>query len=95
MGQLSHQYVEIYRHLFFVCLFVFLSFLGTLPRHMEVPRPGVKSELWPSAYTKATATPDPSLICDLLHSSQQRQILNPLSEARDRTHILLDARQIL
>ena len=27
---------------FFVCLFfVFLSFLGTLPQHMEVPRLGV------------------------------------------------------
>ena len=29
----------------FVCLFVFLPFLGLLLRHMEVPRPGVKSEL--------------------------------------------------
>ena len=28
-------------------------------------------------------------ICDLNHSSQQRQILNPLSEARDQTHILM------
>jgi len=29
--------------------------------------------------------PDLSCICDLHHSSQQRWILNPLSEARDRT----------
>ena len=37
--------------------------------------------------TIATSLPtaDPSRICDLHHSSQQRQILNPLSEARDRT----------
>ena len=53
---------------------------------MEVPRLGVKSELQLPAYTTATATPDPSHICDLHHSSVQRQILNPRSEARDRTH---------
>ena len=35
----------------------------------------------------ATATPDPSHICDLHHSPRQCQILNPLSKARDRTHI--------
>ena len=37
---------------------------------------------------------DLSLICDLHHSSQQRQILNPMSEARDRTHFLTEASQI-
>ena len=37
-------------------------------------------------YTTAT---DPSHVCDLHHSSQQRQILNPLSEARDRIHNLM------
>ena len=31
---------------------------------------------------------------DLHHSSQQRQILNPLSEARDRTSVLMDTSQI-
>ena len=34
--------------------------------------------------------PDPSLIFDLHHSSEQRWILNPLIEARDRIHILKD-----
>ena len=34
-------------------------------------------------YTRATATPDPSWIFDLHKSSWQRQILNPLIEARD------------
>ena len=29
--------------------------------------------------------PDPSGVCDLHHSSQHRLILDPLSEARDRT----------
>ena len=47
---------------------------------MEVPRLEVESELWLPAY--ATAMPDPN-ICDLHHSSQQHQILNSLSEARD------------
>ena len=37
------------------------------------------------AYATATATPDPNLVCNLHHSSQQRQILNPMSEARDQT----------
>ena len=56
---------------------------------MEVPRLGVKSELRLLAYTTATATPDPSHICDLHYSSWQCGILNPLSEARDRTHNLM------
>ena len=38
---------------------------------------------------------DPSRVCDLYHSSKQRWILNPLSEARDRTCVLMDASQIL
>ena len=51
---------------------------------------GVKSELQLPAYitATATATPDLSHVCDLRHSLQQRQILNPLSEARDGTLIL-------
>ena len=54
---------------------------------MEVPRLGVQSELQLQAYAAATAAWDPSRVCDLHHSSRQRQILNPLSEARDQTHI--------
>ena len=42
-------------------------------------------ELQLLAYTTATAMPDPSHVCNLHHSSQHRRILNPLSEARDRT----------
>uniref|UniRef100_A0A8D0PDY6 Odorant binding protein 2B n=1 Tax=Sus scrofa TaxID=9823 RepID=A0A8D0PDY6_PIG len=51
---------------------------------------GVQLELQLPAYATATAMPDPSHICNLHHSSRQCQILNPLSEARDRTHVLLD-----
>ena len=70
--------------LFFFLSFFFLLFRAA-PRHMEVPRLVVKSELQLPAYTTATATPDPSRVCDLHHSSQKHQILNPLSKARDRT----------
>ena len=41
------------------------------------------------AYARATATRDLSHICNLHHSSQQCWILNPLIEARDRTHNLM------
>ena len=47
---------------------------------MEVPRLRVEWELQLPAYTTATATEDPSCICDLHPSSWQRRILNPLSE---------------
>ena len=50
---------------------------------MEGSRLGVKLELQLPAYT--TATLFPSHVCDLHHSSQQRRILNPPSEARDGT----------
>ena len=59
--------------IFFFGLFVFLE---PHPWHKEVPRLGVKSELQLSAYARATATPDPSRVGDLHHSSQQRHILN-------------------
>ena len=61
------------------------SFVVTHRWHMEVPRVGVQSELQLPAYTTAIATQDPSLVCDLHHSSRQRRILNSLSKARDWT----------
>ena len=42
----------------------------------------------------STATRDPSCICNLHHSSWQCQILNPMSKARDQTHILMDISQV-
>ena len=68
-------------------LFFFFFFLGLCLYHMGILRLGVKSELHLPAYTTATATSVPSCICDLRHSSRQRQILNPLNEARDQTRI--------
>ena len=55
----------------------------------EVPSLGVESELQQPAYTTATATSDPGRIFDLHHSSWQHRILNPLSEARDGTRVLM------
>ena len=64
----------------FLCSFLFFffscfCFLGLHPWHMEIPRLGVESELQLPAYINATAMPDPSLLCDLHHSSWQHWIL--------------------
>ena len=77
--------------LLFFCL---VCFLGPHPQHMEIPRQGVQSELQLMDYSTATATQDPSHLCNLHHSSQQCWILNPLSKTRDQTFILMDAIQI-
>ena len=61
---------------------------------MEIPRLWIELELELLACTTATATWDPSHICDLCHGSWQCQILKPLSKARDRTCVLVDASQI-
>ena len=69
-------------------LFIYLFFwlfcvLGLHPQHMEVLGLGVILELQLPAYATATAMPDPSLDCNLHHTSWQCQILNPLSEVID------------
>ena len=74
-----------------VCLFFFFFFLGLHLWYMEVLGLGVELE---PQYTTAIATPDPSCICDLCHSSWQCQILNSLREARDWNCILMDSSQV-
>ena len=74
-------------------VFIF-DFLGLHLWHMEVPRLGVKSELQLPAYTTATAMQDLSHVCDLHHSTRQCQIPNSLIDARDQTHLLMDASQV-
>ena len=74
----------------FYMSFFFFFFLGPYLWHMEVPRLGGESELQLSAYTINTAMRDPGHICDLHQSSRQCRILNPMSEARDRSRILMD-----
>ena len=77
-----------------VFAYLFFSFLGPHTWHMKVPRLGVESGLQLLAYATATAMPDPSRVCDLHCSLQQRWILNPLRGARGRTHILMDTSQV-
>ena len=66
------------------CIFFFFYFLQLHLWHM-VPRLGVRLELQLPDCITATATADPSCICDLHHSLQQCWILNSLSKARDGT----------
>ena len=65
--------------------FFFFFFLGLYLQHMEVPRLGVKSELW------LWPTPQPQQLgiraTSATYSLQQHRILNPLS-GRDRGSIL-------
>ena len=78
---------------FFLCFFCFcfcFGFLGLHLQHAEFPRLGVKLKLQLLVYTTAMAMPDPICIWDLHCRSQQCRILNPLSEARGRTRVLMD-----
>ena len=74
-----------------MCMILATHFFFLRPHlwHMEVPRLGVKLELQMQAYATASATPDPSCICDLHHSLQQHLILYQMSKARDQTCILI------
>ena len=63
-------------------------------QRMEVSRLGMELKLQLLAYATATATPDLSRVCDLRCSLEQRQILNPPSEARDGTLGLMVAGQV-
>ena len=67
---------------------------------MEVRRLWVKLELQLLAWAIAASLHhnhsswDLSCACDLHHSLWQHQILNPLSKAKDGTHILMDTNRI-
>ena len=76
--------------------YLFFAVLGLQLWHLEVARLGVELELQVLAYATATATAmhGPSCICNLCPSLRQCWILNPLSEARDQTHILVDTSQV-
>ena len=64
----------------FIYLFIYLCFLGLHLQHKEVLRLGDELELWLPAFATA--------------QSNARSLLNPLSEARDRTHIFMDSSQV-
>ena len=79
-------------HFDFFFLILFFAFWGFFLRHMKVPRLWVESELELLAYFIATG--NLNWVCDLHHSSPQRRILNPLSQARDPTHLLVDTQRV-
>ena len=63
---------------------------------MEVPGLGVDLELQLLAYVTATATDDPSRVCDLTPQLTAMPDPEPTGEARDRdrTHILMFTSQV-
>ena len=77
--------------LFFPFFPPFFLFVGCTCGIWRLPGWGPIRELQLPACARATATQDPSHLCDLPHSSQQRRILNPLNEARDWTRNLMVA----
>ena len=65
-------------------LFIYFCVLGPHVQYMEVPRLGVESELQPQQRGIRAAS-------GTYTTGHGSQILNPLSEARDRTCVLMDA----
>ena len=77
----------------FFCLFVCLFFLFTtapVAYGSSWARGQIGASAEACAIATATVMLDLSCICDLCHSLRQSWILNPLSEATDQTHILVD-----
>ena len=76
LGHYFHKDLQIVKKLLsgfniyfiFILFYLLFFFLGPHPRHMDVPRLGVESELQPPAYDIATAMRDPNHISDLRHS---------------------------
>ena len=74
----------------YIFFFFLFSFLQPHLWHRGVLKLGVQLELQLPVYTAAMTMPDLSCLCDLHHSSRQRRIPKPRSEARDGTCILMD-----
>ena len=91
---LANGYEKQNLKVYFLSGIYFFFFLGLHIWCMGVPRLGVKSELQLPASATAIATPGPSCMCNLHHSSGQCWILNPLTRARDQTQILMDTSQV-
>ena len=77
-------------HVFAVSFFSFSFFRVASVAYGSSQVPRVELELQLLVYAIATAMQDPSRGCDLLCSRRHHQIPNPLSKARDQTHILMD-----
>ena len=72
----------IFMQIFIFCLFVCFCFFRATPTAYGSSQARVESELQLLAYAIVTAMPDLSRVCNLHWSSQQCQILNPLSKVR-------------
>ena len=108
LGKFKFMYTHICSYMYFfpthpgflLCSFLFLIFIylfllfRAAPAAHEVPRLGAESELQPLATGTATATAmqDLNHICDLHHGSAGS--VNPLSGARDGTHVLMDPSRV-
>ena len=66
----------------------FLVLLGVHPRHYGGSQ--VRGRIRAAATYLCHSNTGWSHVCDLQHSPWQRRIPNPLSEASDRTRILMD-----
>ena len=87
------KYKSSSHHLIFFFVFFLCLFRATPTAYGGSQARGL-IELQLPASTRATAMPDPSRIYNLHHSSLQHPILNPLNEARDRTHNIMVPSQI-
>ena len=74
-------------HFFSFFLFVFCPFFRAAPAVYGGSQ--ARDLIRALAASYARATPDPSRVCDLYHSSWQHWISNPLSKARDPTRNLM------
>ena len=82
------SYIHVYKFFYFIFLFstfyfYFFCLFWATPVVCGSFQLGVELELQLLAYATATTRPDPSRLFDLHQSSQQCQILNPLSEVKD------------
>ena len=73
-----------------VISFFFSFYLLGHAQHVEVSRLGVKVGATAAGLHHRHSNAKTNLVCDLYHSSRQHWILNPLSKARDPTHVLMD-----
>ena len=89
----SFIYLCIYVCLY-VCIYLFIAFQGCTCSTWKFPGQGGQIRATALATATATATQDPSHVCNLHHSLWQHQTPNPLSEARNQTHILMDTSRI-
>ena len=78
----------------FIYLFIYLCLFRATPMAYGSSQDRGPIRATAAGLHHSIATWDPSCIYDLHHNSGQRQILNPLSEARNRTRNLIVPSQI-